>query len=105
MLSDKNPPFEIKSSPVKPQLPLICHIPHSSTIVPNHVRNTFLISNSDLDKQILTMTDHFTDELFDEVKELGGLMFVNRVSRLVLTNQCLPMEWVRSTLKLKMNYF
>ena len=30
MLSDKNPPFEIKSSPVKPQLPLICHIPHSS---------------------------------------------------------------------------
>jgi len=83
MLSDKNPPFEIKSSPVKPQLPLICHIPHSSTIVPNHVRNTFLISNSDLDKQILAMTDHFTDELFDEVKELGGLMFVNRVSRLV----------------------
>ena len=83
MLSDKNPPFEIKSSPGKAQLPLICHIPHSSTIVPSHVRGTLLISNSDLDKEILAMTDHFTDELFDEVKELGGLMFVNRVSRLV----------------------
>lgn len=44
---------------------MILHIPHSSTKIPNEYLNDYLLSPQELQAEILTMTDHFTDDLFD----------------------------------------
>jgi N-formylglutamate deformylase len=44
---------------------MILHIPHSSTEIPNEYLSEFLLSPEQLNKEILEMTDHFTDDLFD----------------------------------------
>ena len=36
------------------------------------------------------MTDHHTDELFENSVTSGGLLFVNRFSRLVFDPECFP---------------
>lgn len=60
---------------------LVLHIPHSSTTIPNNIRNQFCISNEELSLEILRMTDHYTHELFD-IKQANKIIFP--VSRLVL---------------------
>ena len=42
----------------------IRHIPHHSTIIPESVRDQFLLTDDDLAKEIHLMTDHRTAELF-----------------------------------------
>lgn len=44
---------------------MILHIPHSSTHIPKEYLDDYLLSAQDLQQEILTMTDHYTDELFD----------------------------------------
>ncbi|WDE97529.1 N-formylglutamate amidohydrolase [Lentisphaera profundi] len=44
---------------------MILHIPHSSTYIPEEYLIEFLLSPEQLNKEILEMTDHFTDDLFD----------------------------------------
>ena len=44
---------------------LILHIPHSSKKIPQKYLPTFLVSDKRLEKELLRMTDHFTDDLFD----------------------------------------
>ena len=41
------------------------HVPHSSKNIPNEYLSFFCLSAEDLQTEILKMTDHFTDELFD----------------------------------------
>ena len=53
---------------------LILHIPHSSTYIPNKIREQFCLSASELNGEILKMTDHYTDELFDIKKK--NLLFI-----------------------------
>jgi N-formylglutamate deformylase len=60
---------------------LVLHIPHSSTIIPNNIRNQFCLSNEELNLEMLRMTDHYTNELFD-IKQADKIIFP--VSRLVL---------------------
>ena len=43
---------------------MIFHIPHSSTVVPTECRDSIVLSDADLQKQLLLMTDHYTDDLF-----------------------------------------
>lgn len=45
-------------------LPVVIHIPHSSTDIPDELRESFLLSDSDLSRELINMTDHFTDDLF-----------------------------------------
>jgi N-formylglutamate amidohydrolase len=59
----------------------ILHIPHSSRLIPEEYREDFLISEEMLNKELLIMTDAFTDELF-ALKGIEKLVFP--VSRLLV---------------------
>ena len=61
----------------------VIHIPHASTIVPSAVRSSFVLSEKELQRELLTMTDHFTDELFRVSENLAKTVEFP-VSRLVL---------------------
>lgn len=41
------------------------HVPHASTVIPKEYLKYFSLSSDDLNFELLKMTDHFTDELFD----------------------------------------
>lgn len=43
----------------------IFHIPHASKIIPEKYLEYFVLSSEKLDEELLKMSDHFTDELFD----------------------------------------
>lgn len=75
-------PFEIKK--LKVTIPLLVHIPHSFTYIPPEIKAKLLLSEMDLQKELLRMTDRYTDEIFSCVIELGGLSIVYNYSRLVL---------------------
>ena len=44
---------------------LLLHIPHSSTYIPEEMKDLFVIDRKELDRELLVMTDRYTDELFD----------------------------------------
>lgn len=43
----------------------VVHIPHSSTTIPEDVRGQFVLQPQELAAELLRMTDHLTDRLFD----------------------------------------
>ena len=45
-------------------LPIVAHIPHAGTAIPSAVRNQFMPDNSALWREILRLTDWYTNELF-----------------------------------------
>lgn len=67
-----------------PTIPLIGHVPHAGTAVPQDVGAHLTISSNEINAEISRITDHHTDRLFHSIVELGGVMFVNRLSRLVI---------------------
>lgn len=44
---------------------IVLHIPHASKNIPDEYIKYFNLSKKDLEIELLKMTDHFTDELFD----------------------------------------
>lgn len=70
--------------PTASPVPLVVHVPHSSTHVPSTYLADFAIGGSELAAELHLMTDHFTDELAGAATGLGSTTFVNRVSRLVM---------------------
>ena len=44
---------------------IVLHIPHASKHIPDKYLKYFTLSKKDLEIELLKMTDHFTDELFD----------------------------------------
>lgn len=61
----------------------IIHIPHSSTIIPSDIFGQYLLPASDLNRELLHMTDHFTNELFSIPRNLAKEI-IFPVSRLVV---------------------
>src|SRR6056297_1290090 len=62
---------------------IILHIPHSSTMIPEEERQHLLLSEPELETELLKMTDHYTDELFEfEHSQITTLRFP--ISRLIL---------------------
>lgn len=76
--------FEIRRPARETELPLIVHVPHSSVDVPPRYRADFAVTDEELASELLTMTDHHTDELARFATRLGGTIFGNRLSRLVM---------------------
>jgi N-formylglutamate amidohydrolase len=64
-------------------LPAILHIPHASKEVPHRNRTDLLLSDEDLARELLLMTDSFVDELFC-LPSADAVRFVYPVSRLVV---------------------
>lgn len=82
--------FEIITRDAACLVPLVVHVPHSSTNIPPDIRQTLCLDDHELQRELLCMTDWYTDRLFDEVVELGGTLFVNRVSRLAVDPERFP---------------
>lgn len=76
-------PFRIISKG-KPTIPMLAHVPHGSTFIPHEVRRSLLLSDEDLKKELILMTDSYTPELFAGIATSGGLALVNNFNRLVV---------------------
>jgi N-formylglutamate amidohydrolase len=61
--------------------PVVLHIPHSSKAIPVEYKSDFLISEDQIEFELLRMTDHYTDELFSDVP---GVSVIFPHSRLVI---------------------
>lgn len=75
-------PFQILR-PRNVALPVVGHVPHASTVIPPDVRKELLLDDAALSGELLRLTDWYTDDLFDWLRDGGATMFVNRLSRLV----------------------
>ncbi len=69
--------------PKGPAAPVVGHVPHASTAIPPAVREEILLDDEGLARELMRLTDWYTDELFDWLRDRGAAMFVNRLSRLV----------------------
>jgi len=63
--------------------PIVLHIPHASTCIPEDIRPTLLLDDDAIADELLRLTDHFTDELFGRLIP-GAAEIVFPVSRLVV---------------------
>jgi len=76
--------------------PTVVHVPHSSVTIPRGLRDQFILTQLELDRELLHMTDRYTDELFALPKAMTTTV-IYPVSRLVvdperfLDNQSEPM--------------
>ena len=86
----RSPYFEIRPPSTPLSLPLIVHVPHASTAIPPKYRTSFAVNDRGLATELRLMTDRYVDELGAAATELGGTMFVNRVSRLVMDPERFP---------------
>ena len=73
-------PIIVNSSPT---IPVVAHIPHSSSFIPEHVLYQFMVSEDELDEENRKLVDWFTDDLYAPVAELGGTLMRYMVSRFV----------------------
>ena len=62
---------------------MLLHIPHSQKYIPDEYLQYFHLSDSDLDVELLKMTDHFTDQLF-ECSQSNCSEIIFPVSRLLV---------------------
>ena len=61
---------------------MILHLPHASTLIPEDLRNDFLLSDEELREELNRITDHATDQIFQQAfSEAKAILFL--VSRLV----------------------
>jgi N-formylglutamate amidohydrolase len=73
-------PFEV-TLPQGPAAPLIAHVPHASTYIPERVRRCIVLDEAELRREIVRLTDWHVDRLFSWVPRLGGEVFASTLSR------------------------
>ena len=61
----------------------VLHVPHSSPVVPTEIRPAITLSDEELEIELLRMTDHYTDELF-QLEPWVACSIIFPVSRLVV---------------------
>tara|TARA_A100001015_G_scaffold45478_1_gene50168 strand:- start:265 stop:1023 length:759 start_codon:yes stop_codon:yes gene_type:complete len=63
--------------------PIVLHLPHASTFIPEDLRDDFLLSDEELEEELNRITDHATDVIFQKAfSEAKAIVFP--VSRLVV---------------------
>src|SRR5689334_6927557 len=72
-----------------PGPPAVIHIPHSSLNVPDDVRQTFALGDPELQRELLRLTDLYTDQLFS-LDPLIAIPVVFGVSRFVVDPERFP---------------
>ena len=70
-------------------IPIVLHVPHASLTIPNEERQRMLLSESDLARELLVMTDAWTDDLFP-VTPAEVARVICPVSRLVCDVERFP---------------
>lgn len=85
-------PYKVVISGKLPRNPLLAHIPHSATLIGPRQRTLILLSDEDLRREIVRLTDWHADHLFSWVLDLHGTMFVYRLSRLVMDPERFPSD-------------
>ena len=81
--------------PGDPLSPVIIHVPHASTRIPEHIAQRFLLSSQELQRELDVMTDGLTDKLARlayEKSQLAPWIFENTLSRLVFDPERFPDE-------------
>jgi len=73
-------PFSV-TPPRGAQTPVIAHVPHAATRVPDRVRRGIVLDEAELRREIVRLTDWHADRLFAWVPALGGELFVSTLSR------------------------
>jgi N-formylglutamate deformylase len=69
--------------------PIILHIPHASRKIPEDMRSTFLADDAAIERELLVMTDHLTDEIVAGFRaDVERVIF--GVSRLVVDPERFP---------------
>jgi N-formylglutamate deformylase len=86
---DAAPPFEVLG-PLGAARPIVGHVPHASHHIPPAERAGILLDDHQLAAELLRLTDRHTDRLFGWIRDLGGTLFVNRASRLVVDPERFP---------------
>ncbi len=46
--------------------PIVLHLPHATTLIPEDLRDDFLSSDEDLQEEVNRITDHATDVIFQK---------------------------------------
>jgi N-formylglutamate amidohydrolase len=64
--------------------PIVGHVPHASAAIPADERARLRLDDRALAAELLRLTDAHTDRLYAWIRELGGTLLVNRVSRIVV---------------------
>lgn len=76
----------MKPTILNPELtiPVVSNIPHSAALVPEHVREQFVITDEELAEENRKLVDWFTDELYSPIVSMGGSALKHNVSRFVV---------------------
>ncbi len=82
-------PFEVLG-PTAAARPIVGHVPHAATTIPARERRGIHLDDAALAAELLRLTDAHTDRLYGWIRDLGGTLFVNRVSRLVVDPERFP---------------
>ncbi|MFO7777388.1 MAG: N-formylglutamate amidohydrolase [Nitriliruptoraceae bacterium] len=73
-------------------VPVLVHVPHAGTELPNPVREAMLLDDAALATELRLLTDHRTDLLAAGTGRAGATRVVNRISRLVVDPERFPDE-------------
>ncbi len=77
------PPFTV-IPPAGAPSPVVVHIPHGATALPDDVRAQLLLTDAELAEELRLMTDHHTAQLASDVGRHGATRMVNGWSRLAV---------------------
>ncbi|WP_091849375.1 N-formylglutamate amidohydrolase [Candidatus Aquiluna sp. UB-MaderosW2red] len=73
--------------------PVIIHVPHASTNIPDHIAQQLLLSANELQQELDLMTDGLTDQLARLASQRARAkpwIFENKLSRLVFDPERFP---------------
>jgi N-formylglutamate amidohydrolase len=77
-------PFTVHRPDPAVAVPVVIHVPHASTFIPDHCRTDFALGGDDLQAVVDAMVDRGTDQVALQALAWGAHVFVNNVCRLVV---------------------